>query len=216
MPHSPRGLPIVSRRIYLLFLFFAAKFFNSVNNALSMCFFFLFFFSWLLAIAIFHFISYFLCHVIWALYTVLIHAIIIILLDCIIFKGVSFSIHLLEARLPRRQPAHYRWSCSDPINSTVREAFESQTPEPSETLISLKAKLARLYHWGATLGVPLNLRLLPMGKLWVKIGLRHWDEVPHTISTRGCELLILPARHLSAISEGARGLKPPKCGTEGK
>lgn len=62
------------------------------------------FFSWLLAIAIFHFISYFLYHVIWALYTVLIHAIIIILLDCIIFKGVSFSIHLLEADYPGDNP----------------------------------------------------------------------------------------------------------------
>jgi len=92
----------------------------------------------------------------------------------------------------------------------VRRAFESQTPEPSETLISLKAKLAILYHWGATLGVPLNLGLHPKGKCGVDVGLRHRDEVPHTISTCACELLILPTRHLLAISEGARGLKPPK------
>lgn len=64
----------------------------------------LFIFPWQLAIAIFHFVSYFLCCVIWALYTVLIHAIIIILLDCIIFKGVSFSIHLLEADYPGDNP----------------------------------------------------------------------------------------------------------------
>lgn len=99
LPHGPRTLPIVWGRICLLFLFSPAKFSNTMDNMLSMVV-----FSWILATPIFHFSSYFLCHVIWALYSVLIHAIIIILLDCIIFKGVSFSIHLLEADYPGDNP----------------------------------------------------------------------------------------------------------------
>lgn len=36
LPHGPRGLPVISGRIYLLFLFSTAKFSNSIYNALSM------------------------------------------------------------------------------------------------------------------------------------------------------------------------------------